>query len=658
MSRLISARLHARARDERGATLVLSALLMVGLLATAGLVLDYGLVRADRQRNKSASDFAVTAGLRGLDVGGIPRPFRGVCEAVNYLKANHNELGSLLGTWKTVGGAAVPGDPCTTGHSFHNQACSPSNRNTWAWYDGQTPDGRIEVDIKSGYVLGTTDPDRDTRFDNQETLVNGDVGTSNWEGCEHLAVFITEAETPGFGRLVHSGDLTSSIRSVGRVTIQNRTDVTVGLLLLEQHSCASLEVSGNNDARVIVHGFGQKPGIVHADSLGDDPSASGRCNSKQILSGGHDSPPGILAERAPLPAGSGAPGIISVTALGPYFGANPSKAVDPPSHVEAQGGTPQGNPVVSRIPVDLRYRQHVVDRKSLAQGYFNWSFPANPAPAPWVRMCPPNDSTVSATHVWVDCGGGGTFNSSNVTFDSNVQEIVFSNRVTVNSTLTFDNPREIYIKGANNGGLSGSGTLNINTRGAPSCAARSLPPYDRTESTVLVVGQKDFSFSGTVKLCQTFLYMMDGELYPFGAAPEDNTDKFPTYSQDFEGTISVGGGSTIDWTAPNETSAHLDVESTSDHLNYFSQFEDLAFFTESSRASSIAGSGGISMSGIFFLPNADPFVITGGAGQLIDADAQFITRKLSVQGHGTLDMKPNPDDSVDIPFFANIALVR
>jgi Flp pilus assembly protein TadG len=78
-----------RVDDERGVTLVLFALLMVALLGIAGLVVNIGLVRADRQRNKGAADVAVTAGMYALDAGGGQiATFRGACAALDYLKTN------------------------------------------------------------------------------------------------------------------------------------------------------------------------------------------------------------------------------------------------------------------------------------------------------------------------------------------------------------------------------------------------------------------------------------------------------------------------------------------------------------------------------------------------------------------------------------------
>jgi hypothetical protein len=64
------------------------------------------------------------------------------------------------------------------------------------------------------------------------------------------------------------------------------------------------------------------------------------------------------------------------------------------------------------------------------------------------------------------------------------------------------------------------------------------------------------------------------------------------------------------------------------------------------------------VSGVFFLPNANPFVISGGSFQSNGANAQFIVRKLSANGSGSLTMRPNPNDAITIPPAPSIALVR
>ena len=78
-----------RPRDDEGAVAILMALCMGILLVVAALVLDFGLVRVDRQVDKSAADAATVAGLHALNTGeGKAHPYIGVCTAVRYLQRN------------------------------------------------------------------------------------------------------------------------------------------------------------------------------------------------------------------------------------------------------------------------------------------------------------------------------------------------------------------------------------------------------------------------------------------------------------------------------------------------------------------------------------------------------------------------------------------
>ena len=64
----------------------------------------------------------------------------------------------------------------------------------------------------------------------------------------------------------------------------------------------------------------------------------------------------------------------------------------------------------------------------------------------------------------------------------------------------------------------------------------------------------------------------------------------------------------------------------------------------------------MTVEGVFFTPNANPFNFTGQGGQT-QANAQFIARKLTVQGQGTLVMTPNPDRAIILPAWG-AALIR
>lgn len=57
-------RVFHRARRERGAAALMVAMSLTLLLLAAAMVLDFGLIRFDKQANKSAADAAVIAGAR------------------------------------------------------------------------------------------------------------------------------------------------------------------------------------------------------------------------------------------------------------------------------------------------------------------------------------------------------------------------------------------------------------------------------------------------------------------------------------------------------------------------------------------------------------------------------------------------------------------
>ena len=127
---------------------------------------------------------------------------------------------------------------------------------------------------------------------------------------------------------------------------------------------------------------------------------------------------------------------------------------------------------------------------------------------------------------------------------------------------------------------------------------------------------------------------------PLSVEPTDNS---------CYGYVSVGGGGFMEWTAPN-------IVSTTATSTDWNALEDLTFWTEASGTvsgsttnSKIGGGGQMYISGVFFLPNANPFVISGGSFQANGANAQFIVRRLSANGQGTLTMRPNPNDAVTIP---------
>ncbi len=136
------------------------------------------------------------------------------------------------------------------------------------------------------------------------------------------------------------------------------------------------------------------------------------------------------------------------------------------------------------------------------------------------------------------------------------------------------------------------------------------------------------------------------------------SDGVVPYDNCFGGYLSLSGSGSLDWTAPNATSTPMEWNDPASQP-YLNNFEDLAFWTESSsNSNSLSGGGTNNMVGIFFLPNANSFHITGNGGQVILSNAQFIVRKLVMGGNGILKMRPNPNDAIAVPYFSNFELVR
>ncbi|HEV3365128.1 MAG TPA: TadE/TadG family type IV pilus assembly protein [Acidimicrobiia bacterium] len=638
--------LRCRLEDERGMTLVLMMLLLVALLGSAGLVVDLGLLRADRQRNKTVADVAVMAGLGAGDIGnGQVSTQMEACSAKTYLQANHPEAATFATTSWTNGNNAAIADPCSAPAAV---ACV--NRTSFTWFHGVTSDGLI-VDIKAGYDTSdmTSSGFRDEAF-------HSDYSAAGQNGCDQLAVIITESEHRGLSRVFGASQMSTSIRTVGRAQIQTESEDAVALLLLERVDCKALDINGTTTF-VRVKGTGTRPGIIHADSVG-----SGSCTgSSRVIMGDHAE--GVYAEQAP----SGTPptaGIVSLAALG---GSNPSKAYDSTANVVAEGSSPISGSTKGRGPVDVRYlglatgstsAYGITKLKTDANAVFAITNNTQAAAAGYSYFtgngnCPPNPAQIgTATRIFLNCNV-----TANWTVPTTVTDVAIKGYVDLNgATVTIPNPRTLYIYGAPGSNAKGinlgsGGNLVVNSNNitsAPSgstiCEARRTA--DPTATTRLVVGngQINGGSTGTLRMCATTVFMMDGSLpTTTGTVPSNNS---------YNGPVSVTGQSTLEWTAPNQNNVGQPTDAE------LREFEDLALWTETSDGISIGGTNAsIILKGILFTPNANPFKMNSGAGG-ITADAQFITRKLEVSGGATLSMKADPNNSVPFSFISGFSLVR
>lgn len=101
-------RTHADRRDQAGVVTAFTVVMTVALLAVTGLVVDGGLVLADRQRAFDTADAAARAGAQALD----ERALRSGTVTINPGAATRRAAG-LLAREGMTGTTSVNGDQVT-----------------------------------------------------------------------------------------------------------------------------------------------------------------------------------------------------------------------------------------------------------------------------------------------------------------------------------------------------------------------------------------------------------------------------------------------------------------------------------------------------------------------------------------------------------------
>lgn len=642
-----------RENDDAGAVAVLVAVGMTALLIVAAMVLDFGLARLDRQTNKTVADSTAAAGVQamGSDYRNM-KPWRGVCTARAYLRANFDALdeAGVVEAFTTGTGGGVAGNPCVTGNVLQQQACTPDTPSTWAVYTarvGPVDSPRLLVEIRGGYDVN------DFRFPEEAAypLLTNDQGTVAYGNCDDIGVIITQRRKPGLGSVADVSDVTTRVRSVGRMVLGQEGKAPVALLILERSHCSAINTDGNT-TRLYVRGVGTRPGLIHSDSLGNAPGNSGNCNSTKIAGGSGT----IKAFQA---AEGGAAGIIGIRALLPGEpGAVPGNAYDAPPAVQAEGAPgslPEGRPLVTRARVDERYLTPVTNRVNAVEPMFSWTQAA--AEAEGYRWETPTQcggngisGPIAGAKVYINCPGGAVFDNASFGGTS----LIVNGSVTIKSgaTLALPNAEQFYVKGpgtsgANDIGLDVGGTLALHTNGASSCESTDSEESGRAELILRSGAFKQTVNNSVLRLCHTTVITLGNtaslpSTYDYnlpGPAPSDNSRN---------GYLNITGG-TQDWSAPNLVRG--------EPATNWSTLEDLAFWTETSLQSRIGGNGTMKLEGVFMLPNANPFRI-GGTGTQDVRNSQYIVRKLQAAGGGVLEMQPDPNDAVQFDYFGDFILVR
>ena len=653
---------------ERGVVVVLLALSVVAFAMLAALVLDQGQLRTDRRNLKSLTDVAARAGVGRLPFG----PWNGVCEARRYLLANARAFSAFDPGSETWSNAATPptaygSSPCPASPTSPDATpCSPNTPSTWAKLQATAGGGTFTVEIASGYVLP------DPRF--AEDTGRGDTGDASKGSCDNLSVIVTQRRQPFFAGVEGFGSTDVRVRSVARLNAAETIDFVAALQLLEQHKCGVLQTGGSN-TRVIAQPLGAYPGTIQIDSADDSGSCPQPVINAQATSGG----PSVLACSANstnhdcFPGTGTRPSRIGIYALN-YNRPSSEIATAYPS---TYGDTPAiASPQTGRKYADARYRTRVAALDATVKAIVTGNAGRPPGcttvvlnactgnGVTWLVLQPADCLTLpavfavpgrtTAQNIWFNCDLNVTTPLALTASDSYV---VVTGQLAVSSTFTITDPRQVYIGGQATGakvGLNVGGStsvLNVNLGGQSSCSGRTGPGH--ANRMVVGNGSLKVGSGGNVHLCQTFVELASG----WGKVPAtDGTPPCQTSAcAGYSGSISISSGSFVDWSAPNEITGRLPTDS---ELAATNQFEDLALWTESGgNVNSLAGSSATNMAGAFFMPNADAFNLAGGGSLPITLSAQFIATSMKVTGGATVNLVPNPLDSIPTSVYQTL-LVR
>lgn len=698
-------RLHGR-RDEGGAIAIITALSLTVLLVVAAMVLDFGLVKVDRQVDKSATDAAALAGVHAMDVAGHSDaqayPYVGICAALRNLKVQSQRfsgISSSSATWTNGLGAAVA-NGCTD-TTLQTTVCDPTNKSTWGQLDwtGTYEGTHIEVHIQSGYVLPTTGTDGWSEDTLPAAQAFADDGAG---GCNQVEVEVHQFRNPTLGSVATKSQLIASIRSVGRVYATTGGNAPA-LLLLKRSGCGVLMTGSSSSGYIHVdgavgHNGLTQPGSIHADS--------GSCSSGSVYLGRFN--PGIVSYAAPVAtcptpttctatatADTSKPG--SITSYLASLGTSGTAIRDSLSNVcgstavDNLASPPQCTPTssevspggrVTRRSVDLRYLTGVKSVLSAANTDTSlWGLTAATAPAAGYSVMGCTDTPPAVAKVFVNCA---TF-KANATFDTATRTVIFSGVINPNNTNTVSLPAatHVYIFGqvgghAINLGGGQTSSLKIHTQsnttsGVCNSSSTGPDPGVDTNKAVVVIKSGDINEGngGLLQMCYTTMVMMgSGSNACLTNVPNEETNgptSTPCSTGAGDGQINQQGGS-VDWTAPNQYDITTLADGSPDQAKAGGYKdpngpEDLALWSESYGAPNtpkfiMTGSGTQHVVGVFMVPNADPFYLGGGA-TLNLANAQFVVSSFSLGSSNTnLTMAVDPNSAVQMPQLKPIGLVR
>lgn len=661
-----------RGGDEAGAYLILWALLLVALLTMVAIVIDLGQTRANKRVNQSVADMAAFAAGPNLapDSGGATHVPQACKDALTYVKANAPGFPQGPGINMDLGCDSLP--TCVVG--------SEPATSTTISHDFN------EYTVKISYPVSAAEI-QDTRFASNSGANDGS------SSCERLKVTVIRRNDTLFAGVIGRTAPDSVASAVVRGFPTWDSTHVPALLLLERRDCAVLQTSGGSSGLEVLAN-GTTAGLIHADSVGE--LSGSYCNGTNTPNGyviyGGTSGPSVKADDAGTTAGR-----IDLWAITAGNGVRAAYQV--PTGVY---NTPTGGQIASRIATDYRYndntsgnpnphacsftRSSVSNKPCItaletdASFFFGKStgyYSSNPA---WQVVnggnCTPNSPltinlTTAKPNLFVDCAsasgwkpqGSGTITVNGASGTPGL--LVTSGPITAANTVTINGMDSVYIAGSGNDSDNSSGLdvpgalcLNVGSAACSTAATAVCPSGTQPFFTALVIktGQFTTSSSSGFHMCNTFMHAGVSAATPQqtvspGNSPILCSNALPCpQSNNKNGLFHIHGN--IEWTAPRSNPGPPTTTSP---------WEGLLFWSESgangptSNDDSLEGQSSIVANGVVFAPNAQ--VTFHGNGSNTQANAQFISSRLNLNGTSRLLLSPDPNDSVPIAY-PNWILIR
>lgn len=624
-------RLRLVERDEKGAFIVLYALLLVAILTIVAIVLDLASLRTGLRTERLSADLSATAGASALDPLNGGSPNAACKEAWAYLDKN-------LGISGADGGV----DPCASGALASATCTSGTIDNSTNFPSYPADSGHYTIKVVT--PVEDTDPLMTSAYD--QTVDSNRDGTD----CERIGVQVTTSTSYTFGRVVGAQSGTTTRAAVARFTTFPGTQYPA-LTTLDQHGCAGTNGSdwdggiNSGSAAIAVEptppavlpdgtALDPEPGIVYLDS---DASGSSYATPTPCTPSGPPGPvlnsqgSGTIEVDGPTTGqNAGQPGIIGEYCI--------SQGCSTGNNSVAWGGTAGACPIgaqnicprpsalnnrITRAPVDRVYHcgnlSSDIAGESCASGQpdpiaslvstFHSAGDATPVGTTpsgaafsqgftKVTNCSigsgattyPITPSSGAQDVWFDCPGGLVVQNGgvlNLLADADATYVFTGN-------ITVENGGLLNVINATS--LPGTG-LSPSTCTQPAPGIPPVPDMTIYVRNTSAGSGSNLTVHGTANLCNTFIYAegdsarTSGGLLTFGSSNS-------VFWWGALGTTPESAlfGKLMFWTEGSGVASH---PSTNANCNGCSTWD---------------GGAHLAMAGILFAPNTEWAVAGGGSG--------------------------------------------